>query len=198
MQAVDDVSRGILGHGLDLDGVAGAVYNRRGGDSVWTDIPARQARGGRLSAGQDAGFPEDRGGTTADALRVHRVDRVIFRGYVQNILVSLSRNPELAEKQRLAIDLAVHSKLAHFSKRCRIHIAGIQRGLFQVLAATLVVVVIGHYVRAGRPRGRRPVNNRARGTGGTAREQRGHKWNPWNYRKSGHMPHRCIHYSGWG
>src|ERR1700756_912090 len=117
MQAVDDVPRGILGHGLDIDDVAGAVYNRRGGDSVWTNIPARQARGRRLSAREDPGFPEDRGGTTADALRVHCVDRVIFRGYVQNVLVSLSRNCQLAEKQRLAVDLAVHGKLAHFSKR---------------------------------------------------------------------------------
>ena len=154
MQAMEDVSRGILGHGLDIDGVAGAVDNRRSGDSVWTDIPARQARGGRFSIREDAGFPEDRGGTTANALRVHCVDGVIFRGYVQNVLVSLSRNRQLAEKERLAVDLAVDRKLAHFSKHCRIHIARIERGLFQVLAGALVVVVIGRDVGTGRrPRG---------------------------------------------
>src|SRR5437667_5387850 len=116
MQTMEDVFRGILGHGLDVDGVAGAVYNRRGGDSVWTDIPARQARGRRFSTGEDTGFPEDRGGTAANAFRIHCIDGVIFRGYVQNVLVSLSRNGQLAEKERLAIDLAVDSKLAHFSK----------------------------------------------------------------------------------
>src|SRR5207244_10511917 len=101
MQAMEDVSRGILGHGLDIDGVAGAVDNRRSGDSVWTDIPARQARGGRFSIREDAGFPEDRGGTTANALGVHCVDGVIFRGYVQNVLLSLSLIPNLHEERVL-------------------------------------------------------------------------------------------------
>ena len=48
--------------------------------------------------GEDAGFPPDRGGTTANALRVRGVDAVILPGYVQNVFVSLSRNRKLAEK----------------------------------------------------------------------------------------------------
>src|SRR5207249_11691980 len=100
MQAMEDVSRGILGHGLDIDGVAGAVDNRRSGDSVWTDIPARQARGGRFSIREDAGFPEDRGRTTANTLRDHCVDGVILRGYVTNVLVSFYLTRKLAQKDR--------------------------------------------------------------------------------------------------
>src|SRR6266436_1039263 len=113
MQAVEDISRGILGHSLYIDGIAGPVNNGRGRDAIWIDIAAGQARGiGRgFSLREDRRFPKDGGGTATDALRVHRVDGVVFRSHVQNVLVSLSRDRNLAEEERLAVDLAVDGNL---------------------------------------------------------------------------------------
>ena len=139
---MDDASSGILGHGLNVDRVAGAVDNRRRCDSVWTDISARQARGRRFSTGEDPGFPKDRGGTAADAARVHRIHGVVFRAHVQYVFVSLSGDCELAEEECLAVDLAINGELAHFSERRRIHVARGQHRLGGIHAASRNIVMV--------------------------------------------------------
>src|SRR6267143_6395533 len=109
MQTVEDISRGILGHSLYIDGITGPVNNRRRRDAIWTDVAAGQTCGiGRgFSLSESRRFPKDGGGTAADALRVHRVHGVVFRGHVQNVFVSLSGDRKLAEEERLAVDLAI-------------------------------------------------------------------------------------------
>src|SRR6266852_29425 len=107
MEPVNDVPRGILRHGLNIDGVAAAVDDRRSSDSVWTDIPARQARGRSFSIRQDPGLPHYRRRASADTLRIHRVHRVVFGGHVQYVFVSLSGDRKLAEEERLTINLPI-------------------------------------------------------------------------------------------
>jgi len=53
----------------------------------------------------------------------------MFRGHIQNVLVSLSGDRQLAEEERLTIDLAINGELAHFSERRRIHAARGQQRL---------------------------------------------------------------------
>src|SRR5712691_13114066 len=113
MQTVEDVSRGILGHSLYIDGIAGPVNHGRGRDAIWIDVAAGQARGiGRgFSLWENRRFPKDGGGAAADALRVHRVHGVVFRGHVQDVFVSLSGDRKLAEEERLAVNLAIDGEL---------------------------------------------------------------------------------------
>src|SRR5260370_10102215 len=103
MQGVKDVSRRILGHRLNIDGVAGAVNNWCSRDAIWTDIAAGQARGRSFSIGGDPGLPQDSRRTAANALLIHPLDGVVFLGPVQNVFVSLSGDRKLAEEERLAL-----------------------------------------------------------------------------------------------
>src|SRR5258708_20318663 len=118
------VARRILGHRLDIDGVVGAVNNWCSRYAIWTDIAAGQARGRSFSIGEDPGLPQDSRRTAANALRIHRVDGVVFRGHVQNVFVSLSGDRKLAEEERLAVNLAIDGEFAFLPERNRVHFPG--------------------------------------------------------------------------
>src|SRR5215472_6475584 len=166
VQPVDDASRGVLRHRFDIDGVAAAIDDRGGGDSIGADIAARQVRGWRFPDSENRLLPKNRGGTATDALSVNRIYRVVFRSHIQNVLVSLPGNRKLVDEQGLTIDLAIYGELTDFPKSCCIHVAGGQRRFIQILPGALDVVVIGEHVGGGWPRTSRSpsVQHGLRGT----------------------------------
>src|SRR5437868_7491974 len=135
-------------------------------DALPIYISARQVRRWRFPGGENGRFPKDCGRVAADALRVHRINGVVFGSHIQNVLGSFSRDGKLAQKERLTINLAIHRQLTHLSKRGRVHVCRRQRDFIQILPRALIVIVIGDDIGGrGRRRCRRvSVEDRTRRT----------------------------------
>src|SRR5262249_2833656 len=148
MQSVDDVSRGILRHGFDIDGIAVAIDDRRRGDPVWTDVAAQQVRGRSFSTQKNPDLPKDNNRTAADTACVHHIHTVVFNCHIQNVFVSLSRYNKLAYEESLPINLTIDREFADLSKRRRTDVAHDQHRFLQVLSRSLDVVMMSDYVRS--------------------------------------------------
>src|ERR1700689_2731838 len=125
------------------------IDDRRGGDAnlrinhLSADV---RARNGSNSVGwvDEAILPERVCVDASIAVGIERIDAVVLRGNVDDVVLSLAWHGYALEFDRLRINLTVHGLTEQLAEACGIYVRGCEHTLVEILAGAKVVVMVGH------------------------------------------------------
>jgi hypothetical protein len=107
---------------------------------------AGRARGGPMGRADHARLPEGPTIGSAVAIGVEGVNSIVFCSNKDYVMRSLVRQGEIADIERLCINLAIDRVAKQLAKRIGIDIGRSKNGLLRILALMGIVIAPGQYV----------------------------------------------------
>ncbi len=152
----------IMGKHIEIKGAAYRINDRRGGDAHFGvqimigSIAVAKIVVGHHSRNAQIGAPQQSAICPRVAVGVKRVNAVVLRGHIDDVMHSLTGNGDIGHDQRFRVHLAIYRVGEQLAETVHIDVAGRQYGFIRVRPIARVVVVIcqhGHQWQIGSQRG---------------------------------------------
>jgi hypothetical protein len=82
------------------------------------------------------------------AVRVKRIDAVVFRGDENDVVDAARGHGEVLHVKRLRLNLAIHGITEHFAERTGVYVRRGQDGFLQILTSMLVVILTSQNIHS--------------------------------------------------